>query len=96
MTGARIDAALAKDIGLVNYVVPDDQLIPQAMAMAERLASGAKMAVRATKAALNKILRDTVNLNLDTSLSMEKECFASEDHKTLVAQFLAKRSARSR
>jgi enoyl-CoA hydratase len=92
MTGARINAALAKEMGLVNYVVPDDQLIPQAMAMAGRLASGATTAIRATKAALNKILRDTVNLNLDTSLSMEKECFASEEHKALVAQFLAKRS----
>ncbi len=89
-TGKKIDAKLAQELGLVNHVVPDDQLLPAALAMANRLAGGAQMAIRATKASLNKILRDTVNLNLDTSLAMEKECFASEEHRSLVRSFLKK------
>jgi enoyl-CoA hydratase len=61
-----------------------------ALAMAHRLAGGAQMAIRATKASLNKILRDTVNLNLDTSLAMEKECFSSEEHRDCIASFLGR------
>ena len=37
---------------------------------------------------LNKILRDTVNLNLDTSLAMEKECFFSNEHRACIDKFL--------
>lgn len=87
-TGKKIDAALAREIGLVNHVVDDDKLMPEALALAHRLAGGAQMAIRATKASLNKMLRDTVNLNLDTSLAMEKECFFSEDHRNCIASFL--------
>lgn len=92
-TGQKIDATLAREIGLVNHVVVDDQLLPAAMAMAHRLAGGAQMAIRATKASLNKILRDTVNLNLDTSLAMEKECFHSAEHTDRVAAFLQRAPA---
>lgn len=83
-TGKKINAELARELGLVNHVTSDDELIPAALAMANRLADGAQMAIRATKASLNKILRDTVNLNLDTSLAMEKECFFSDEHKSRV------------
>ncbi|MCB1539492.1 MAG: enoyl-CoA hydratase/isomerase family protein [Rhodoblastus sp.] len=89
-TGKKINATLAKEIGLVNHVTEDDQLMPEALAMAHRLAGGAQMAIRATKASLNKILRDTANLNLDTSLAMEKECFSSQEHKDCIAAFLKK------
>ena len=90
-TGKKINADLARELGLVNHITSDDDLMPAALEMAHRLAGGAQMAIRATKASLNKILRETVNLNLDTSLAMEKECFFSEEHK--IAAFL-KRSNR--
>lgn len=90
-TGQKIDANLAEKIGLVNHVVEDDQLVQSSLDMARRLADGPQMALRATKAALNKILRDTVNLNLDTSLAMEKECFQSEEHAACITRFLEKR-----
>ena len=92
-TGKKINADLARELGLVNHITSDDDLMPTALAMAHRLAGGAQMAIRATKASLNKILRETVNLNLDTSLAMEKECFFSEEHKNCIAAFL-KRSNR--
>jgi enoyl-CoA hydratase len=87
-TGKKIDAEMARSMGLVNHVVANEELMPAALEMARRLAGGAQMAIRATKASLNKILRDTVNLNLDTSLAMEKECFASEEHASRIATFL--------
>jgi E-phenylitaconyl-CoA hydratase len=49
LTGERIDAARAKEIGLAGWVVPHDQLMDEARAMAGRLLAAAPLAVRATK-----------------------------------------------
>lgn len=96
MTGDSIDAATAERIGLVNHVVPAAELVSRAQAMALRLADGSRMAVRTTKASLNKPLRDAVNLVLDTSLAYEKACFADAFHKQAIADFAAKAAARRR
>ena len=49
LTGEPIDAARALQIGLVNRVVPGDQLMAEAMALAERIAKNAPLAVRLSK-----------------------------------------------
>ena len=49
LTGEPIDAQRALQIGLVNRVVPGDQLMGEAMALAERVAKNAPMAVRRSK-----------------------------------------------
>jgi enoyl-CoA hydratase/carnithine racemase len=49
LTGDRIDAARAKEIGLVLEVVPPDDLLPAARRLADRLCQGAPLAVRAVK-----------------------------------------------
>ncbi|MFC4296895.1 enoyl-CoA hydratase/isomerase family protein [Castellaniella hirudinis] len=94
LTGRKITAGDAERLGLVNHVVDDDALLEAALGMAQELAGGSQMAIRATKTSLNKILRDTVNLNLDTSLALEKACFYSADHKDRLTAFLTKRHAR--
>ncbi|MCY1206644.1 Short-chain-enoyl-CoA hydratase [compost metagenome] len=91
MTGDSLTAVEAERIGLVNHVVPADELVAQAQALAARLAGGSRMAIRSTKASLNKHVRDAVNLVLDTSLSLEKECFSSSFHKQAIEAFAAKR-----
>jgi E-phenylitaconyl-CoA hydratase len=49
LTGDRIDAARAKDIGLAWKVVPDDELMAEARRLADRLLQAAPLAARATK-----------------------------------------------
>jgi enoyl-CoA hydratase/carnithine racemase len=49
LTGDRIDAARAKEIGLALEVVPADDLLPAARRLADRLCQGAPLAVRAVK-----------------------------------------------
>jgi enoyl-CoA hydratase/carnithine racemase len=49
LTGERIDAARAKEIGLVGWVVPHDELMEEARALAGRLLAGAPLAQRAIK-----------------------------------------------
>ncbi|MGW6461256.1 enoyl-CoA hydratase/isomerase family protein [Streptomyces sp. NPDC055078] len=93
MTGDRIAAAEAERIGLVNHVVPDDELLPAALRLAERLAGGSQRAIEGTKAVLNKILLDTAGLVLDSGLAMEKECFARGDHLEPVRIFRERQAA---
>jgi enoyl-CoA hydratase/carnithine racemase len=49
LTGERIDAQRAHEIGLAGWVVPHDDLLPAARDLADRLCQGAPLAVRATK-----------------------------------------------
>lgn len=91
MTGDMVNAAEAERIGLVNRVVAPDDLMPTARALATRLANGPTRAIRGTKASVNKILRDTANLILDTSLALEKQCFVTEDHREAINAFVEKR-----
>ncbi len=95
MTGDSLTAAEAERIGLVTDVVPADELVERAQALAHRLATGSQIAIRSTKASVNKILRDAVNLVLDTSLALEKECFTTQFHKDAIAAFLARSTTRA-
>ena len=49
LTGERIDARRALDIGLAGWVVPHDELLDEANRLADRLAAAAPLAARATK-----------------------------------------------
>jgi E-phenylitaconyl-CoA hydratase len=49
LTGERVDAERARELGLVGRVVPHDELMPEARALADRLLAAAPLAARATK-----------------------------------------------
>jgi len=92
MTGDLISAAEAERIGLINHVVPPGEVMPKAMELGHRLANGPTRAIRWTKLACNKRLRDEVNLVLDTSLAVETISMLTEDHREAARAFVEKRS----
>jgi enoyl-CoA hydratase len=55
-TGEIIDAARAKEIGLVSRVVPPEQLMPTALEIANKIAANPPLAVKALKAGLRRTL----------------------------------------
>ncbi|MQA00840.1 MAG: enoyl-CoA hydratase [Dehalococcoidia bacterium] len=59
-TGERIDAATARSFGIVSRVVPADELMPVARAMAEKIAGYAPLAVRA----MHELVRRQGNMPL--------------------------------
>ncbi|MFI6284207.1 enoyl-CoA hydratase-related protein [Streptomyces sp. NPDC051018] len=91
MTGDRLTGKDVERLGLVLKAVPAGELDAEALAIAERLANGPTLAIRWTKTAVNKALRERANLLFDTSLLLEGATFLSDDHKEAAAAFMEKR-----
>ena len=90
-TGEVIDAAEALRVGLVGRVVPHDDLLPTALALAHRIAANPPLAVQRLKAGLREAL-DPHWAELGTWVSSTLgELFQTNDHKEGVKSFLEKR-----
>ena len=83
----------AERIGLVSLAVPDDQLLPRAYEVADRLALGSQSAIRWTKYALNNWLRQA-GPAFDTSLALEFMGFGGPDVREGIASLRERRAPR--
>lgn len=92
LTGDPLTAQEAERIGLVNFVVPANQLAAEAMAFAQRLAAGAPLAIRYTKLSVNKLVKDALNVSFDTATALELLTFATDDHQEALAALREKRA----
>jgi enoyl-CoA hydratase len=88
LLGERIPAETAVQIGLANRVVPHDELLDTAMAMARRLASLSPRAVQDTKRALNLHVQRAIAGILEFGISAESECFTTPEHRAAIDRFL--------
>lgn len=90
-TASNIKADEAYRIGLVNKVVPQEELMAAAQKMASKIASNAPVAVRLSKKAINEGLQ----VDMDKAIVIEEhafgDCFATEDQKEGMSAFLEKR-----
>jgi enoyl-CoA hydratase len=80
LTGDHLDAATALRLGLVTDVVPAAELEAAALALAERLASMAPLALRYTKQAVNAQVKQALALSFDAATNAELVTFLSRDH----------------
>ncbi len=90
LLGDRIPAPLAVEIGLANRAVADDQLMPEALKLAHRLAALPRQAMQETKRALNIHLQAAINLVAPFALSAEAESFATDDIRATIEGFKKK------
>ena len=90
LTADFVDGREAERIGLVSKAVPADEVLPQALAIAERLALGPRDATRYTKRALNHWLRAALP-NFEASLAYEMLNFLGADAAEGLAALQQKR-----
>lgn len=92
-TGRQVKAAEAKEIGLVNQVVPADALLDAAKDMMNAITGKAPIAIRYSKVAINR----GMDVDLRAGLELEKDLaaltFGTEDKQEGMDAFLAKRPA---
>jgi 2-(1,2-epoxy-1,2-dihydrophenyl)acetyl-CoA isomerase len=93
MLSDTFDAAQALHLGIVNRVVPNDQLQAETQALAQRLAAGPTQAYGRIK----RLLRQSFDTDFATQLDNEQHAFqtstVTQDFKEAVQAFFAKRPA---
>jgi enoyl-CoA hydratase/carnithine racemase len=90
LTGDRIPARRAAEIGLVNHVCPDGEVMEQALACAHRISRLPRRAVEDTKRILNLHLERAVLSTLDYALSAEDRSFTSPELRANIDRYLSK------
>ncbi|MBI2132871.1 MAG: enoyl-CoA hydratase/isomerase family protein [Candidatus Tectomicrobia bacterium] len=94
LTGDMIDAGEALRLGLVNKVVPDDTLMAEARALAQKLARKSAPAVELILRAAYGGLEGGIEAGLALESDLFGLCFASRDAREGLRAFLEKREAR--
>lgn len=92
MSANMIDANTALQYGLVNYVVPADELLNKAKGILEIINTKAPLAVAACIKAANAVFDETKD-GYKTEIDAFADCFVTEDMKEGTTAFLEKRKA---
>ena len=87
-------AESAAEWGLVHRVVPAEQVLPEAQALAARLAAGPTAAYRAIKTVLATAATDPLEDTLALEARLQTELGRTADHREAVEAFLEKRTPR--
>jgi enoyl-CoA hydratase/carnithine racemase len=90
LTGDNIDAERAYSLGLVNEVVPPDQVLDAAIAFAERIAKNGPLALQATKE-LMRLAATNADRAWEKQGEWQPKVFASQDAKEGASAFIEKR-----
>jgi enoyl-CoA hydratase/carnithine racemase len=92
LTGDMISAAEAERLGLVNRVVPADELDTATMQLAEKLAGKSPLALRIGKEGINRLHDAAYRQGLDAMDDLFAKLCSTEDAMEGVQAFLAKRA----
>lgn len=94
MTGELIDAEQAKQLGLVNLVVKNDELDTTAGFFAKQAAELPTSAIGRLKKLLDASYSSSLSEQLELEAQMQMECSATEDFVEGVKAFVGKRQAK--
>ncbi|WP_411682670.1 short-chain-enoyl-CoA hydratase [Clostridium thailandense] len=92
-TGDLIDAVEAEKLGLVNKVVVHDQLMTEALALAEKIVSKAQIAIRYSKTSINRGFESDIETGMQIEKNLFGLCFSTDDQTEGMEAFLEKRKA---
>lgn len=91
LLGERVSAAQALDWGLINWVHPDAELLPEAEALVDRLAAGPTRSYASSKQALNRSIYGDLDAQLELEAELQHALGRTNDFMEGVAAFVQKR-----
>ena len=91
LTGDTISATEAERIGLVNWVVPTNQLMEEAKKWAEKLAAGPPLAIKVAKQLLNNAASTDLHSALADEMVAQCQLITTQDHQEGIKAFLERR-----
>jgi enoyl-CoA hydratase/carnithine racemase len=92
LTGESISAQRAAELGFVNRVVPADQLLSEALALAEKICENAPLSVRTSKEVMRRSIGLTEEAGWDLNTQLIGPIFTSKDAMEGATAFAEKRS----
>jgi enoyl-CoA hydratase/carnithine racemase len=90
-TARQFDAEEARAMGLVNRIVPGEELESYVKNYAETIANNAPLTVKAAKFIANEAMRDESKRNLARCAELVEQCFVSNDYTEGRKAFMEKR-----
>ena len=90
LTAKTINAAQAKELGLVSHVYAPEELMDKALELANAIAANAQIAVRQSKAAMRRGMQTDMNTGVAFEAQAFGLCFSTEDQKDAMKAFVNK------
>jgi enoyl-CoA hydratase/carnithine racemase len=90
-TARQFDASEAREMGLVNRVVPDADVEPYVRNYAETIAANAPLTVNSVKFIVGEVMKDESKRDIERCADMVAKCFASRDYVEGREAFMEKR-----
>lgn len=94
LTGERVTADKAMELGVVNRVIEDESLLQEVGVIAEKLASGPAISIGLTKAMVNRSILAQLHDTFEMEAFAQGLCFETEDFREGVTAFFEKRPPR--
>ena len=91
MSGKLLRGHEAAAMGLVNHAYPKEEVLGRAYEMAAELSSNPVWAVNWTKLSINKMIKQQLNLILETSIAYESMTMMTHDYKEAASSYAEKR-----
>lgn len=91
VTGDTFSAAEAQRMGMVNKVVPEEDVVKVARELADRIVKGPSVAIELTKQAIKRGIHNSLEQQVELECSTFYTCLKTEDHKEAVNSFFEKR-----
>jgi enoyl-CoA hydratase/carnithine racemase len=96
LTGRMMDAQECFALGIINRLVPPDEVLPASIALAEELAAKPLVAMRLNKARFREVTEAGFRDCLEAGMRVQRESFASGEPARMMGKFFADRVAKKR
>jgi enoyl-CoA hydratase/carnithine racemase len=96
LTGRMMDAQECFALGIINRLVPSDEVLPASIALAEELAAKPPVAMRLNKARFREVTEAGFRDCLEAGMRVQRESFASGEPARMMGKFFADRVAKKR